>query len=274
MNSIGIYVGNSKIYITGIEVQDGAFSLCYHKILTFSNYSAIPEVLNFWYTQEKKIVRNIPVSINIPVNPIMRVVDYDPTGELSAAEVVRWETDNFFTNTKRYATGYSVEGNKLILASVEKDVLLDFLNSLVFKVNVVENSLVGMFNILKENHEVKNSISIFADSTDVTILSVIDGVIDNYTVINGHDDFDLSFRHFIDGLKERSDVDFDVFISGISDERPEIAVAVQKYLSCEDMVTVNPFFVIGKSDSILNSNIADNSSTLSISIAFAINGVE
>ena len=269
IEAIGIFIGKKEIYISGITTEDAMSYISYYKILTFSNKSQIVSRLNEWYTREMDKLNNVPISINLPSHPILRVVEYEENEAVSINKRVSWEIQNFLLNEEDFTYCYDVVGESLVLAFAEKDEILDFVNSLNFTIANLENSISGLTNILTSSHEVSNSVVIFAEKDCLTMVTTVSGIIKDFKIVHDSTNSALDTQEYIAGVRDRYTLEnLDIFVSGLTETTELLSSSISDY----EVKKINPFMTIGQTENIIkNSRISDEGVMLPISLGFAVN---
>jgi len=270
IDALGIHIGEEQVYISGVTIADGTYNLSYYTILNYFSKNDLANVLNEWYLENSKEFSNSKISMSLPENPIMRVVDIDSENEsMTIDEKIDWEVKNYLLNPMGFTYSYDIVGNKAIIAFADKDEILDFINSLEFNVSVVENCVLGLINILEENHSTINSISAFCENNCMTLVATNSGVLVDYKVIYGTEDKGELLKSFLKEVKDvNGEADYDIFLSGLAETTDYLQALLEEF----NVVKLNPFISVGQTDEIISeSNISHDGPMLPISISYALN---
>jgi len=269
IEALGIYIGNRKIYISGITTEDDSKNISYYTILDFSKKNEITKVLNEWYKNGIKEFSNIPISINLPSLPILRIVEFEENSTIPRNRIIGWEIDNFLLNQEDFTHSYDIIGNSAIIAFAQKDEILEFINSLSFNISVLENSILGLANILNESHNISNTITIFAQNDDLIVLATISGNLKEYKFINNSQNKTEDLKNYIEEVKKTHNIkEIAIFLSGSSDVTDFLLESLKTY----EIGKLNPFINMGQTNKMISeSNIAEDGVMLPISLGFALN---
>ncbi len=268
IESVAIHIGNGRIYISGLEIQDGRAFLSYYKILNFGHKRYIIEILNEWYKNNLSLIANSPISINIASKPIAKIVDFDNKSAYDIEKIINWEANNFLLNAKNYTHSANINDNSAFIAFASKDEILDLLNGLNFSVTTIDNNIASLANILSINYGKIDGILIHTEKDTATVVSVISEKIYNYCFVEKNDDFVFNLKSYINKIKKATSLNsIQIFASGDAEVVEQLEIA----FSQESLQRLDPLISIEQTDDIISKITDEEILSLPISLGFCAN---